>query len=123
MWIKREVFEANLRRTAKLESEVESKQGQIARLQQEIDYWRGKFESALNRADRLVDKSLSVSGIGPISDLGVQEVTENSKIYEKMMKNAEKMNTEMFADEIPGEEEGVGVDPALVKAMIDGSRE
>src|SRR4051812_38877470 len=123
MWISREKYEAELKRTVKLESEVESKQGQILRLQKEIDYWREKFESSQNRADRIVDKSLSVSGIGPVSDLGMKELDETMGKYAKMMKEAEIQATEMFGEEI--REDGkenleLEIDPQLVTALVDG---
>lgn len=126
MWINREQYEANLRRTAKLEVEVESKQGQIARLKDEIDYWREKFESAQNRADRIVDKSLTVSGLGPVSDLGVKEFEEVTGKYAKMMKEADRQATEMFADEIPsieGENDGLEIDPELLSSVVNGLKD
>lgn len=129
MWVNREQYEANLKRTAKLEVEVESNIREIARLRVEIDYWRAKFESALNRADRIVDKSLTVSGLGPVSDLGVKELTETTSRYEEMMKKAVKENTEMFAEEIPGafsegeEEKGLQIDENLLAGVVSGLRE
>lgn len=126
MWINRDRYEASLKGTAKLEVELQSKVGQISRLEKEIDYWRDKFESAQNRADRIVDKSLSVSGIGPVSDLGMKELDETMGKYAKMMKDAEHQSTEMFGEEI--REDGkenleLEIDPQFANALVDGLRE
>lgn len=126
MWINREQYEANLKRTAKLEVELQSKVERISHLQDEVDYWREKFESAQNRADRIVDKSLTVSGIGPVSDLGVKEFEEVTGKYAKMMKEADRQATEMFADEIPSSGEDTGsfeIDPELLSSVVNGLKE
>lgn len=126
MWVSKGKYETDLKRTSKLEVELQSKIEQISRLEREIDYWRGKFESAQNRADRIVDKSLSVSGIGPVSDLGMKELDETMGKYAKMMKDAENQSTEMFGEEIRAEGTEnleLEIEPQLVNALVDGLRE
>jgi hypothetical protein len=126
MWVTRESFETGLKRTAKLEVELQSKIEQISRLEKEIDYWRDKFESAQNRADRIADKSLAVSGIGPVSDLGMKELDETMGRYAKMAKDTERQTTEMFGEEIPmdgTENSELVIDPKLIAALADGLRE
>jgi hypothetical protein len=124
MWIRKANWEGKLLQNARLEVELKSKIGENSRLEREVDYWRAKFESEQNRADRISDKSLSAGGLGPVSDLGVREAETFSTNYQKMMKDAERMNTEMFAEVIPGEEtEELQIDPALLEAIGQGLRQ
>jgi len=126
MWIKSAQYIKLIEDNATNKKELELREGQIARLQQEIDYWRDKFESAQNRADRIADKSLAVSGIGPVSDLGMKELDEAMGKYAKMAKEAEKQTTEMFGEEIrdDGKENSeLEIDPQLLTALVDGLRE
>lgn len=115
MWIKRDDFVAKERENARLLAEVELNQKQIQRLQREIDYWRGKFEEAQNRADRVNDKLTETAGFGPVSELGVKEAEKMKKEYQRMMVEAERQNREMFSEE--GE---FGVDENLASALVKG---
>jgi hypothetical protein len=118
MWVKREKYES----LVKLEGQLESKKERIAHLEKEIDYWREKFEEAQRRTDRIHDKTLVSGGIGPVSDLGVQEAVTQTSLYQQMIKDMEKQNAEMFSESI-GEEEVVEVDSSLLSAVIDGMKD
>lgn len=127
MWISKEEFLVGVKRTALLEGEIKGNLEKIGRLEKEIDYWREMFESAQNRADRISDKALTVSGIGPVSDLGVREVDDHGKKYAKMMKEAENQANEMFGEELNSPlTEGGGellIDPQLLGAIVGGLRD
>lgn len=130
MWIGKEEFLVGVKRTALLEGEIKGNLEKIGRLEKEIDYWREMFESAQHRADRISDKALTVSGIGPVSDLGVREVDDHGKKYAKMMKEAENQANEMFGEELnsPLTEGGEGggellIDPQLLGAIVGGLRD
>lgn len=130
MWIGKEEFLVGVKRTALLEGEIKGNLEKIGRLEKEIDYWREMFESAQHRADRISDKALTVSGIGPVSDLGVREADDHGKKYAKMMKEAENQANEMFGEELnspltEGEEGGGGllIDPQLLGAIVGGLRD
>lgn len=120
MWIKRDVYESLLRDRTRLESEVQSKQGQIALLRDEIRYWRDKFEKEQERADRVNDRLMESHGFAPVSETGIKEADGLKRQYEELMKNYTKQNTEMFADEIPGEEGSLEIDPELLGAVVEG---
>jgi len=122
MWIARANYEALLRDRVRLESEVESNKGIIARLEKELDYWRGKFEGEQARADRVNDRLMETSGFAPVSETGIREVDEWKKKTEELMKGYMKQNTEMFADELPGEEV-VEIDENLLGEVVKGFRE
>lgn len=114
MWIRKDDYLGLLKENSSLQTTVELKQVQIASLQKELEYWRGKFEEQLNRADRVNDKLTEASGFGPVSDLGVSEAKRMRDEMERMMKEAGKQGVEMFSD---GD---IGVDEDLASALVQG---
>lgn len=131
MWIKRNEYVALQRENASLAATIQSTIEASRRYEREIDYWRGKFESAQNRADRVADLAFETSGMRPISDLGVAERDKNAENVAEVAERQRELITEMFADEIPDEieqegaddAEGFVIDPELIGALQDAAAE
>jgi hypothetical protein len=100
MWISKERYIALERENGSLSATIESKIEVTKRLEREISYWRDKFESAQNRADRVSDLAFETSGFRPISDLGISERKDAIKSAKEYEKAQEDMAREMYADEI-----------------------
>lgn len=133
MWISKGNYVALQRENAANAATLESKIGTIKRLEAEIVYWREKFESAQNRADRVSDLAFETSGFKPISDLGVSERERSNKTARDAADEIKRLTTELYAEEIGGEDdaddadandaEGFGVEVELVKALTLAAKE
>lgn len=124
MWIKHKNYIEIITNKSRLEAKVEMAEAEVGRLEREVDYWRGKFESAQNRADRVADLAFETSGFRPISDLGVTERDKRAAEAKDATERNQRLMTEMFADEIGGDEgegdlpiDGFGIESGLVDAI------
>lgn len=92
MWIKREKYE-NLLKESTLTSHLRA----------EVEYWRGKFESERERADRIGDRVFEVEGRAPVSTMGMAEARMNA---DEMKRAVEAQVREMggaFEEDDPSE--------------------
>lgn len=123
MWIGKERYIALERENASLAATIESVIGTTKRLEREIVYWRDKFESAQNRADRVSDLAFETSGFRPISDLGISERKEAIKSAKEYEKEKEQLITEMYADEINTEDDSIPVTGLIDDDLIQALKE
>lgn len=126
MWINRAQYDSMLRDGASLSAQVESYKQQLSSMSKELSYWRGKFEEAQNRSDRVNDRLIQTQGFEPVSDLGIKEADGYASRYAQMMKAAQAEAVEMFADEVPTKKQDeVGeleVDGGLAEALLSSFR-
>lgn len=123
MWIGKERYIALERENASLAATIESKQAELRRQEREIAYWRDKFESAQNRADRVSDLAFETSGFRPISDLGISERKEAIKSAKEYEKAQEDMAREMYADEINDSDSDIPVTGLIDDDLIQALKE
>jgi len=74
MWIKRAKYDELVRAEAL-----------NAHLQNEIEYWRGKFEDERARADRIGDRAFEMDGRAPVSVTGIREARVDAKAMKEEM--------------------------------------
>ena len=120
MWIKRTDYEAYVSDRASLRAT----ETLVGRLEKEIDYWRQRYESERNRADRVVDAHFASGGIAPVTDLGVSALKE---AQEEMKKFASRNDTTELAsdgDDISvGDGEGhLRIDPELLQVLTGAGK-
>lgn len=128
MWIKRDEFIAMQRENAGLAATVESKTAEASRVNDEIAYWRERFEREQRRADRVCDLAFEAEGRAPVTDLGREERKLEQDRMSAAMKKATEQAIEMYGDVIPDDEDETSsetdeIEPELLESLTQGLQE